>query len=130
MAKIFQLKDLEVRKRALVAESEVYRQMLTLEIQNIRLYGARMHRKLAIWRLANPLLLAAGGFFGARLFGRGGGIRRKRRGKWSRILAATLMGWRLLRQYGPLAQTLWLRSRQRRASTADEPEEETPSAII
>lgn len=92
------MKDTEARKRALVAENEVYRQTLTLEIQNLRLYSLRIQRKIALLRLANPLLQAAGSLFGTRFLSPG--PRRKRRGKWSRLLGASLMGWRLYRQFG------------------------------
>ncbi len=110
--------QLEARKRALVAESEVYRQTLTLEIQNIRLYSARIQRNFAILRLANPVLLAAGSMLGARLLrrGGGGGVRRKRRGKWSRLFGASLMGWRLYRQFGPTLQGLFFNRRSRSQS--------------
>jgi hypothetical protein len=106
------LKEIEARKHALVAESEVFRQTLTLEIQNLRLYSLRVQRKFASLRLANPLLLAAGTLFGARFIR--GGSRPKRRGKWSRLLGASLMGWRLYRQFGPPLQTVLLRRRRSR----------------
>ena len=125
MAEVFRLKDLEAKKRALVAESEVYRQTLTLEIQNLRLYGARMRRKFILLRFANPLLLTAGTLFGSRLFR--SGVKRKRRGKWSRLFGAGLMGWRLYRQFGPMLRTLLARRTvyhpQPEASVADREEE-------
>lgn len=104
MAEVFRLEELEARKRALVAESEVYRQTLAMEIQNLRLYRARMQQSFALLRIANPLLLMLGSLFASRLVG--GGFRRKRRGKWSRLFGAGLMGWRLYRQLGPILRGL------------------------
>ncbi len=98
--------DLEARKRALVAESEVYRQTLTLEIQNLRLYGVRFQRKFAVARLANPLILAATSWLASRWV-RPKSTHRKRQGKWSRLFGASLMGWRLYRQFGPVLQS-WI----------------------
>jgi len=100
MAKIFPLKELEARKKALVSESEVYRQTLTLEIQNLRLYNARLQRKFAFVRLANPLLLVVGSLLGSRFLG--SRFKGKQRGKWSHLLGASLMGWRLFRVFKAL----------------------------
>jgi hypothetical protein len=123
MAQISRLKDLEGRKRALVAESEVYRQTLKLEIQNIRLYGARMQRKFALARLANPLFLLAGSYIGARFFGRG--VKLRRRGRWS-WLGMGLLAWRALKNYGPLLQNILAQRVFRRGERASSQPEQTP----
>jgi len=132
MAKIFGLKEIELRKRALIAESEVYRQTLTLEIQNLRIYKVRMEKKLALFRLANPLFLLGGSFLGSRLFGRRR-PERKRRGKWRMLIGAGLMGWRLFRQYGPLAQRLInqaIARKQQPRPTGTAAEAQSPAANI
>ena len=85
-----------------MAESEVYRQTLKLEVQNIRLYGVRVQRKFTLMRLANPLLLLARSV-GSRFFKRGRRLRR--RGKWS-LLGIGLMAWRVYRNDGPLLKGL------------------------
>lgn len=103
MAEIFGLAEIRERKRALAAESEVYRQTLKLEVQNIRIYRLRAQRSLGLMRLANPLLLLAGSFLGSRLFG--SKVRLRNAGKWS-WLGLGLMAWRLYRSYGPLLQGL------------------------
>jgi hypothetical protein len=129
MAKIFQLREVEARKRALIAESEVYRQTLTLEIQNVRLYGVRLRRKFSIIRLGNPLFALAASIIGSRFLG--SGSRRPGRGKWSRVFAASLMGWRLIRRFGPLVQgVLAGKIFRTRARPGTNPEEQTPSANI
>lgn len=127
MAEIFRVKDLDDRKRALVAESEVYRQTLKLEIQNIRLYRARMQRKLDLLRFANPLFLLAGSFVGSRLFGRK--ARWRRRGRLS-TLGISLMAWRIFKNFGPLIQGLIRQRAVRRGAVVAEPEDRTPAATI
>jgi hypothetical protein len=57
MARLLEVKELEARKRALVAEGDVYRQILRLEIQNARLYGIGMRRRCSSFGTGNPLLL-------------------------------------------------------------------------
>lgn len=121
------MKTIQARKRELLAESEIYRQMLTLEIYNLRLYGTRLQRNLELWRLLSPLLLTAGSLFGLR--SRGGAPRRRQRGKWSRWIGALLMGWRLYRRYGPTVQTLLLR-RPQRQTQAPEPAAPSPAANV
>lgn len=116
MAKIFRLSELQERKRLLVAESEVYRQTLKLEVQNIRLYTVRVQKKFALMRLANPLFLLAGSLAGTRFFGR---KRSKGRGKVRTLLALGMMSWRLFRNYGPLLQAL-LAGRRGPSAVGDE----------
>ncbi len=90
----------------MVAESEVYRQTLKLEVQNLRLYGARVQRKLGFFSPMNPLMMALPfglsflRFRGPRWF------RGKR--KWRRpgFLGSALLGWRLYRRLGPWVQRL------------------------
>ncbi len=128
MAQIFRIRDLEQRKKALVAESEVYRQTLKLEVQNIRLYGVRMQRKFALVRLANPLFLVAGSFRGSRVLGRKSKLRR--RGRWS-MFGIGLMAWRLARNYGPfLKGALGQIISSPGAPTRPRAEDHTPAANI
>jgi hypothetical protein len=125
MAKIFRLDEIQAKKRALVAESEVYRQTLTLEIQNLRLYGVRMQKRFALLRVANPLLILAGSLLGSRFFGKRAvkAPAAAPRRKWSRMVGTALMGWRLFRQFQPLIQELvsrrW-RVRRRNGLAAEE----------
>jgi hypothetical protein len=96
------MKELEARKRALVAESEVYRESLKLELMNVQVYGARMRRKVASYGALKPLL-----FLGAPLVGSIFSRRRKeRRG----LLGTLLTGYRLYQGFAPLLQRLIIRS--------------------
>ena len=51
------MKELDARKKALLAEGDVYRQMLRLEIQNARLYAFTMQRRCRSFGTGNPFLL-------------------------------------------------------------------------
>lgn len=50
------MNSLAAKKQALVAESEVYRHALGMEIQNLRLYTARMKKRMNLLNAARPLL--------------------------------------------------------------------------
>jgi hypothetical protein len=92
------MKELEARKRALVTESEVYRETLKLELLNLQAYGARMQRKFAGFAMLKPLLFVGapliGSFFGRR--------RQERRG----LFSTAFYGYRLYRGFAPLVQRL------------------------
>jgi hypothetical protein len=87
---IFGVKDLAARKRALVAESEAYRQTLRYELRDLRLYGVRMRRKFSVVAVVSPLL-SVGAPLAGSLFG-------KRQSKWLRMAKAALAGWQLYRR--------------------------------
>ena len=74
MAGLFKLNDLEERKQALAAEAEIFRQALTLELQNLRLYAVHARRSMSKLSLSNPLMVLgaamAGSMLKRRRFGR------------------------------------------------------------
>lgn len=94
MAGIFALKDLEARKRALITESEVYRETLKLEVQNLQLYTIRMQRKLSFFSKAAPLLLLVKPLTNL--------LSPRRKPAKRGLLASLLVGWRLYRQFAPM----------------------------
>ena|SRR2546427_56272 len=100
MARIFKVKDLEPRRRALASESEVYRQALTLEIQNLRLYAARLRQRF------NPIVHSAP-TLKLLLPIVAGWLGRRRRGKWSRLIGFALVGWQAYKRFGPLVRSLF-----------------------
>jgi len=51
------MNELETKKRALVAESEVLRETLKLELHNLRLYGTRTKQKFRSFASPNRLLV-------------------------------------------------------------------------
>lgn len=85
----------------LVAESEVYRQLLKLELQTFKVYGVRTKRKLTSTRTYLPIVMAAlpmmGGIFGGRR-------RAKAKGGFSlgRIGSLLLLGWKTYQRVSPM----------------------------
>jgi hypothetical protein len=102
MAGYSKIADLLERKRALIAESDLHRQNLALELQNIRLYAYRLRQRVSVFERFKPLLilLPLVGAFAGRRFGRG--ARRKRRSRLGQLFAATLFGVRMYRRFGPV----------------------------
>jgi hypothetical protein len=58
MVRLLKVKELEARKRFLLAKSEMYRQTLTLEIANVKFSAALQRRRLKA-RLGRFLLLGS-----------------------------------------------------------------------
>ena len=86
----------ESKKKMLVAESEVYRQLLKLEFQTFKIYGQRTKRKLTSVGTYAPLVLGGIPFLGG-LFGRkGGGSSLKRMG------SLILLGWKTYQRFAPM----------------------------
>jgi hypothetical protein len=85
------MSELKNRKAMLIAESEVHREMLKLEIQNLRIYGLKTKQKLMSFKPGNPAL-AVGVPLLMSLIGRKRGMRR-----WG---ALGFLGWKLARNFG------------------------------
>lgn len=97
------LKDLAARKQLLVVESEVYRQTLRLDAQNLRLYTLRMQQKLAAYAALKPLVLA-GLPIASALFTR---KREEEAAQQPRSLLSMVMtGWRMYQRLQPAIASL------------------------
>ena len=110
------LKSLAARRHALVAESEVYRQTLKLEVQNMRLYVARMQRGFRVAQAVKPLLFLlplAGSLFGSRPKAKGP----PPASRWRRVLGSVVLGWRLYGKFKPFLDTMSFFRRRRSQST-------------
>jgi hypothetical protein len=85
----------EAKKKLLAAESEVYRQLLKLEFQTFKIYGARTKRKLTSAKTYLPLLMSGlpflGGFSG-----------RKRGLSLKGIGSLVLLGWKTYQRFAPM----------------------------
>ena len=87
------MSDLDKRKKLLIAEAEVYRQTLKLELQNLRIYGLKAKRKLTSFGGGNPLLA-----FGVPMLT--SLIARKRKARrWG---ALAFIGWQVYNKLGTL----------------------------
>jgi len=96
------MKDLQARKRALAAESEVYRQTLKLELQNLRLYGMSLKRKVTKARASSLALAAGAPLLWALLF-------KRRRSKLG-LASAAVTAWNLYRKFAPLFRGFFAQS--------------------
>jgi hypothetical protein len=110
------MNPLAARKQALLAESEIYRQALTIEIQNLKLSAAFIKRNLNILRLLKPMLLLAP--VAASIIGLRSSSKPEGRSSdgWRRWWGAALVGWRLYRQAAPLLGQLLSRRNSRNSS--------------
>jgi hypothetical protein len=92
------MSDFKARKKLLVAESEVYRELLKLEIRTFRAYGARTRQKLTSARTYMPWVLMSALPILTRLFGK----KKKEGSSLKRLSALFFMGWKAYQQFAPL----------------------------
>jgi len=102
MPRLFSVEDLERRKRALVEQSEIYRETLRFEAHNLELYVGGLTRKVNKVKTFNPLLIFAApllkSFFA-----------RKLRTSKIGLIAKGFLVWRLYRQFSPLLRGVFSR---------------------
>jgi hypothetical protein len=122
----FQVKDFEAKKRALTAESEAYRQMLRLQLQNLSLHAASLRQRVRTVT-TNPLLrllpffgTVFGSPFGSPLQGF---LFRGKKSKRLRWLGMAYVAWKTYGNLKPL-----LRSFRRKPGPRADSEPELPEA--
>jgi len=127
------MRELEARKRLLVAESEVYRQTLRFHVQNARLYKIHMQRKFAVYAALGPALMMVAPLI-ASLFLRHDRqeVGKPERRSWVSNLVS---GWRMYEELQPLISTIMSKCRRGLASRADDAgqakaEHETPPGAV
>lgn len=121
MPGIFQVKDLETKKKALIAESEVYRQMLKLEARNVALYAQYAKGKLSRPAVPKGLLLLIPSL-ATFLLGR-------QKPKLPKLVSTALLGWQAYQRFAPLCRSLFA-GRFRRREYEFESDEAAPEANI
>lgn len=89
------MSDFETKKKLLVAESEVYRQLLKLEFQTFKVYAKRTKRQLTSARSYVPLIMTGLPLLGS-LFGR------KRGSSLNRMGTMAVLGWKAFQQISHL----------------------------
>ena len=105
------MKELEAKRKALAAESEVYRQTLKLELQNLRLCALRARRKFSNLSSASRWLFLAAPLAGSFL---------TKRRPWPRLLATLVMAWQLGRKIPPLIGGFFSRPRIKEEPRGDD----------
>jgi hypothetical protein len=86
------------KKKLLAAESEVYRQLLKLELQTFKVYGIRTKRRLSSFGTYMPLAMSSVPILSG-LFGRKGG---KGGSSLKRISSLLFLGWKTYQRFSPL----------------------------
>lgn len=121
MASFSKVSELAARKRAVIAECEAYRQMLTSDVEQITEYRRSLLRKFGFLKISRLLLVLVPA--GLTMFGLKSRSRKLpvEKGGWKRLVSVALLGWRLYRKFSPalgpvLAQ---LRSRRRASRHSD-----------
>lgn len=127
MPGIFQLRELEAKRRALAAENDVYRESLKLQVQNLRLYAAGMKQRASL-ATAGPLarfmpLLRT--FLASPLSRL---LVSKRRTRWLRLVTSAWTGWQFYRRFSPLLGGLFSRKAQPEETAPAAPEDRIPAA--
>jgi hypothetical protein len=124
MAGVSKIRELEARKRALVTECEICREMLKAEVHNLQLYGVGLQSRFHQVRSFGPWLMLAVPLVGPLL----GLVSRnktqtRQRSRLKGGIASVLLGLRVYRKYGPLLRTVLaqLRSKRQAASEARAP---------
>jgi len=93
------MSDFETKKKLLVAESEVYRQLLKLELQTIKVYTKQKKRQLSSVSTYMPWVMSGLPFLSG-LFGR-----KKTRSPASalkRMGSLLMLGWKTYQRFGPM----------------------------
>src|SRR5579859_6822271 len=108
MAGVTKVSELEARKKALVTESEICRETLKAEAENLRAYGVGFFKKIDRVRSFGPWLMLAAPMAIplVRLFGgRKATTSPPPPSPIKSRLAMLMLGLRLYRQYGPLIRS-------------------------
>jgi hypothetical protein len=97
MSSIFAVKELELKKKALAAESEVYREMLKLEVRNLGLYYKYLKVKTSkapfrLLKFVTPLA---------------GLLARRRKPKTPRLITTALLGWQVYNRVLPWCRAMF-----------------------
>ncbi len=93
------MSDFESKKKLLVAESEVYRELLKLELQTFKVYTKRKKRQLTTVSTYLPWVMSGLPFLGG-MFGR-----KKSRSPASglkRMMSLVMLGWKTYQRFAPL----------------------------
>jgi hypothetical protein len=121
MVRILKVKELEDRKKLLVAQSQMYRETIRLEVANVKFSLALMKRKLGFAKSAVGVLGVAAPVIGLLLGLRGfrKGEMRKFPGKQS-LFSRIMAGAHMLRQFRPLLRLFFERRPAREAQERED----------
>jgi hypothetical protein len=101
------VKDLEKKKQMLIAESEVHRQALRLELQNLRLSALQTKRRFRSFNPYNRIWMLAAAAV-ASLWTR---RIRRRRFSFLRVGSIAMIGWQVVNRVVPFCRGLFSQRR-------------------
>ena len=107
--------DLEKRKKMLVAESEVYRELLKLEIQTYRIHAIKLKKRVSALGTYGPLAMSSLPFVTAMFGGR-----KKKKLSINRLSSLVFLAWKTYKQVKPLFRGPFATHRTRRTETEAE----------
>jgi len=87
----------EEKKKLLVAECEVYRQLLKMELQTLKVYGTRTKRRMTSVSGYLPFVMSGLPFLSG-LFARRRG--RSRMSSLKRMVSLVMVGWKAYQRFG------------------------------
>jgi len=87
----------DAKKKLLVAEAEVYRQLLKMELQTLKVYTKRTQRKVTSVSGYMPLLMSGLPML-TNLFGRS--KRRSSVNSLKRMMSLVMLGWKTYQRFG------------------------------
>ena len=91
MARLLKIKELEARRRALAQESDVYRETLGVQIQNLQLYGSHARRRFTSLGPSNPWFMLIGPLIGLL-------VGRRYQFPRMRLFTSVIFAWKLWRK--------------------------------
>jgi hypothetical protein len=91
----------ETKKKLLVAESEVYRQLLKLELQTFKVYGTRAKRRMSSVSTYLPAIMTALPFAKALFAGKRGRVGRSSGFSLKSMVSLLMAGWKTYQRFGP-----------------------------
>lgn len=126
--------ELEKKKRMLLAESEVYRQLLKLEFHNLKICRLQAKRRFTSFGLTNPLFMLGLPAVGA-LFMKGSPVAgslfgRRRRSGWKQFIATVFMSWQAYNRLVPFCKTIFSRDGEAARKAPTHVEEMRPRAKV
>jgi hypothetical protein len=91
------MSELENKKKMLVAECEVYRELLKLEVQTYRIHAIRLKKRASALGTYGPLAMSSLPFISAMFGGR-----KKKKMSLNRLSSLVFLAWRTYKQVKPL----------------------------
>ena len=109
MPRLLKISELEERRRALAQESDVYRETLKLQIQNLQLYGLRARQRFMTLGPSNPWLRLLGPLFASFIARRGAASEFAK----MRFVTGAIFAWKLFKRIASILPGIFGRRKPR-----------------